>query len=258
MPGFRSGDHLVTDFFADKRDQGPGEVDDEHTEDDYTYGGSFDELRTGFTAAVSHELRTPLARTVTAAELALRRERSPAEYREALESVLANAQQLTRIVDALVAAARQEAGSHGVVGAATVLAAAAASCEELAREHGVTLDLPDEPVALIGLDGDLVERIVQPVLENACRYAARTVTVSVEQVGRECVLTVRDDGPGVAPEEREQIFEPGVRGAAGRAAGPGAGLGLALARRLARAASGDIELADTAGGGAFAIRLPAA
>jgi two-component system OmpR family sensor kinase len=212
-----------------------------------------------FSAEVSHELRTPLARTVTAAELALRRERTPAEYREALESVLANTQQLTRIVDALVAAARQEAGSHAIVGADAVLAAAAASCEALAQERGVAIELPEETGTLIGLDGDLAERILQPVLENACRYASATVAVSVEQVGSECVLSVRDDGSGVAADERERIFEPGERGEAGRAHGPGAGLGLALARRLARAAAGEIELAETAGPGAvFLIRLPAA
>jgi signal transduction histidine kinase len=72
-------------------------------------------------------------------------------------------------------------------------------------------------------------------------------------------VTVRDDGPGVAPEDRERIFEPGVRG---RSApdGPspnGAGLGLSLSRRLARAAGGDVDVGDGPGG-CFTIRLPSA
>ncbi|MDX6479657.1 MAG: two-component system, OmpR family, sensor kinase [Gaiellaceae bacterium] len=211
-----------------------------------------------FSAEVSHELRTPLARAVTAAELALRRDRTPAEYREALASVLENIQQVARIVDALVASARQEAGAQGIAEAGAVLASAVAACETLAAERGVTIDIVAGPDSLVGLDGDLAERIVQPVLENACRYAAQAVSVEAEHEGRHCVLRVRDDGPGVAAEERERIFEPGVRGAAGLAAGPGAGLGLALARRLARAASGDIEVLDAGRGAAFAIRLPAA
>jgi signal transduction histidine kinase len=210
-----------------------------------------------FSAEVSHELRTPLARTATAAELALRRERSPAEYREALESVLANTHQVTRIVDALVAAARQEAGGAGIAQAAAVLASATATCAEAARARGVTLDTGPTQL-LIGLDGDLAERIVQPVLENACRYAARSVHVHVAEEQRQCVITVLDDGPGIAEDEREQIFEPGVRGAAGRASGPGAGLGLALARRLARSAAGEVELGRSDHGAAFMIRLPAA
>ena len=62
MPGCRIGDHLVTDSFADERDPNDREHHDVHVEVDHIYSRSFDELRTGFTAAVSHELRTPLAR----------------------------------------------------------------------------------------------------------------------------------------------------------------------------------------------------
>jgi signal transduction histidine kinase len=70
---------------------------------------------------------------------------------------------------------------------------------------------------------------------------------------------VADDGPGVAHDERETIFEPGVRGRVGEAGGlDGAGLGLSLARRLARSAGGDVEALTDLPGGRFLIRLPAA
>jgi len=69
------------------------------------------------------------------------------------------------------------------------------------------------------------------------------------------LYVVEDDGPGVTEEERERIFEPGVRGAAANGA-DGAGLGLALARRLARGASGDVT-AEPGGAGRFVVRLPA-
>jgi signal transduction histidine kinase len=70
------------------------------------------------------------------------------------------------------------------------------------------------------------------------------------------VYLVEDDGPGVTEEEREAIFEPGIRGSTGRGNGAGAGLGLALARRLARSASGEVE-ARADGGGRFLVTLPA-
>jgi signal transduction histidine kinase len=82
--------------------------------------------------------------------------------------------------------------------------------------------------------------------------------VSIGGENSSVVYTVEDDGPGVAEDEGERIFEPGVRGHARRANGePGAGLGLALARRLARSAEGDVVADPTARGGRFLVTLPA-
>jgi len=105
-------------------------------------------------------------------------------------------------------------------------------------------------------------QILQPVVENACRFARSKVILGAARTGKEVVFTVEDDGPGVAEEEKEKIFEPGVRGSAaagqGDGASRGARLGLSLARRLARAASGEVEVgASTIGTGArFLVRLP--
>src|SRR5207244_660102 len=139
------------------------------------------------------ELRTPVSRIVAEADLALRRERSGSEYRSALEVVLRNAKQVASTIEALVAAAQQEAGlTRGTADAYEAAAKAAAACAPAAAE-------------------------------------------------------------------RERIFEPGLRGtAAHEADGDGAGLGLALARRLARAASGDIESLPSGDGGRFAVILPTA
>ncbi|HZR92290.1 MAG TPA: HAMP domain-containing sensor histidine kinase [Gaiellaceae bacterium] len=211
-----------------------------------------------FSAELSHELRTPLARVLAESELALRRERTPTEYRAALELIHRNAAQLTRTVDALVAAARHESGAaRGTADAYAVAAEAAAACADLAaaRELELNVDPPAHPVRL-GVEAELAERILQPVLDNACRYGRRHVRVSIARAPSGVVYTVDDDGPGVATDERERIFEPGVRGhVAGN--GAGAGLGLALARRLARSAAGDVEAAGADGGGRFLVRLPA-
>jgi len=99
--------------------------------------------------------------------------------------------------------------------------------------------------------------VLAPLIENGCRYGEHRVAVSVERGNGAVLFTVTDDGRGVAPEEREWIFEPGRRGAASDAAGgDGAGLGLALARRLARAAGGDVRAEPNGDGGRFTARLP--
>ncbi len=211
-------------------------------------------------AELSHELRTPLAKLAAEAELALRRDRTADEYRDALRAVLANAAQLSGIVEALLAAAQQEAGANpGVSSAASVVLAAAAGCSQLAAERHVELEVDEPNEALrVGVEQGLAERILHPVVENACLYGRSAVRVSVARSDGAVLFTVDDDGPGIVPSERETIFEPAVRGGAGRNGTAGAGLGLALARRLARAASGDVIAHSTGGGGRFVIRLPAA
>lgn len=213
-----------------------------------------------FSAELSHELRTPLARLLVESELALRREREPEEYRKTLELVHQSAHQLARTVDALVAAARFEAGdTRGTADAHSVASGAAAGCAGLATEHGVELEVVQPARELrVGVDADLAERILQPIVENACRYGETRVSISVRRDASAVLYTVEDDGPGVAAGEEERIFEPGSRGDPARRNGePGAGLGLALSRRLARAIDGDIVADVRAGRGRFLIRLPA-
>jgi len=213
-----------------------------------------------FSAELSHELRTPLARVTAECELALRREREPAEYRSALELISRSAAQLTRTVDALVAAARHEAGlERGTSDAYALAAEAAEACRDVASQRGVELDLkpPRAPIR-VGVELELGERILQPVLDNACRYGSSAVSVSVERADRVVRYTIDDDGAGIAFDERERIFEPGVRGVQGEQDGDGAGLGLALARRLARSANGDVQALSHSGGGRFVVTLPAA
>jgi two-component system, OmpR family, sensor kinase len=212
-----------------------------------------------FSAELSHELRTPVARIVAEADLALRRERPGSEYRAALEVVLRNAQQVASTIEALVAAAQQEAGlARGTADAYEAAARVAKACEPAASERGITVQVekPESPVR-VGVDPELATSILQPVVENAVRYGRGHVTLSVDRNGSKVVYVVEDDGPGVDEEERDRIFEAGRRGAAAHD-GEGAGLGLALARRLARAASGEVEAMPNGAGGRFVVSLPTA
>jgi signal transduction histidine kinase len=213
-----------------------------------------------FSAELSHELRTPLARVLAESELALRRDRDPGEYRQTLEVIQGSADQLSRTVDALVAAARYEAGGErGTSDALDVAEEAARACSALAGERRLELEVEHPQRAVrVGVDADLAERILQPVLENACRYGASHVRIAIGRENSSVVYAIEDDGPGVLDVEHDRIFEPGVRGQAPREDGDkgGAGLGLALARRLARSVDGDVVADAAATGGRFLIRLP--
>jgi len=246
---------------------GLGPVHDELTELAATLDVLLDRLAASlrrerrFSAELSHELRTPLAGLLAESEVALRRRRQPEEYERTLELIHASADQLSRTVEALVAAARYEAGGdRGTADAGSIASGAAAACTGLAEERQVEVEVaqPARPVR-VGVDADLAERILQPVLENACRYASTRVHVGIRRADSAVVYAVEDDGPGVLEGEQERIFEPGVRGAAAGANGTaGAGLGLPLARRLARSVDGDVEAETAVSGGRFVVRLPTA
>jgi signal transduction histidine kinase len=128
-----------------------------------------------------------------------------------------------------------------------------------AEQGGVTVEIAEPAVRVrVGTERDVVERILSPLIENGCRYGRSKVTVGIEREGPVIGFSVRDDGPGVAPEDSEAIFESGSRGQAGRRSYDGAGLGLALSRRLAHAARGEVEAVADSHGGHFKVRLPAA
>ena len=213
-----------------------------------------------FTAELSHELRTPLARIAAETELALRRERTNDDYRGSLEAVRRNAEQMTRTVEALVSAARQEAGGHRATSdARDGVEAAVDAVQEEAAGAGVEvlLSLPSVHVP-VAIEADLLERMVHPLLDNAIRYGRAHVSVTLRAEGTMAVVDVVDDGGGVSTDETDLIFEPGARGSAAANGPAGAGLGLALALRLARSAGGEITTSACASGGRFSIRLPLA
>jgi signal transduction histidine kinase len=247
-----------------------GEPHDEVTQLAHTLDGLLDRLAASFqreqrfSAEVSHQLRTPLAKIKAEAELALRRERDHAYYQEALASVSHGADQMARTVETLLAAAQKEGSlARGRADAKKVLEDLAKSVAVLAagKSLEVTVDAPARDLR-VGVGADLATQIIQPVVENACRFAHHKVVLGAARSGKEIQFTVEDDGPGVAEEEKEKIFDPGVRGSAAaseRTASRGAGLGLPLARRLARAAAGDVEVGPSmiGTGARFIVRLPA-
>jgi signal transduction histidine kinase len=243
---------------------GLGEPSDELTRLAATLDGMLDRLAAGmrreqrFSSELSHELRTPLAKLSAQAQLLAGSDELPDALRPEAASIVASATQMRRVLDALMAAARSDpGGARGCGDAVRVARAVVDAYQPLARERGIALALgAAPPAARAGAEPELVERMLTPLVENACRLARGSVSVAIALRDGTVQIAVADDGPGVAPDETAAIFEPGRRGTQ-PGAHDGAGLGLALARRLARSAGGDVT-AEAGDGGRFVVRLPAA
>ncbi|MEP6463678.1 MAG: HAMP domain-containing sensor histidine kinase [Frankiaceae bacterium] len=211
------------------------------------------------TAELSHELRTPLARIMVETELAHSRPREPTELAAALTAIATSAEQMNRILETLLAAARAEGDTlPGRCEVQPVLdsAVAAVNASAASAMPTVLIEVVRQRPLVAGVGADVLDRIVAPLLENAVRHAQRSVTVRATAASNGLLIEVADDGPGVPNHLREEIFEPGRRGDP-TDGHPGAGLGLALARRLAEANGGSLSLRSEEGGATFVVLLPA-
>jgi PAS domain S-box-containing protein len=217
-----------------------------------------------FLAMLSHELRNPLAPIVTAVELmALRGDVSTPRERE----VIARQAHLVRLVDDLLDVSRVARGkvslSKKPLELGRVVAQAVEATEPLLvqRQHELVLSVPLQGLPIEG-DEVRLTQVVNNLLANAARYTppGGRVEVIAAREGREVVLSVRDNGSGIAPELLPHIFEMFVQGerSSDRALG-GLGLGLALVRTLTELHGGSVRArSDGPGTGSeFTLRLPA-
>lgn len=221
--------------------------------------GSLMAAQKRFIAHAAHELRSPLTKLYGELQLALRKERTAADYKRAIEEAEGATRQLKHLADDLLTLARaQGAEENGVnepsdveklVKDAVALAGAAEGLD------ASRLDIDGPPCTVNGRTSDLV-RLLRNLLENAAMHSPPGGRVSVQWkvVGRQLELRVADEGEGVPDNLRERIFEPFFR--ASRAPG-GTGLGLGIARDIARAHGGDLILSEAAGGATFVVTLPA-
>jgi signal transduction histidine kinase len=216
-----------------------------------------------FTGDASHQLRTPLAAILGQADVALRRDRPPEEYRQALESVRRQAGHLSRIVDALLFLARVDADAGPPpaerLDLAVWLPEHLRSWSQHPRANDLKLVAGVGP-AFVQVPPALLGELVNNLLDNALKYSEPGSPVDV-RLGRELgsiALTIEDKGCGIAPAEQPGLFRPFFRSAEARRRGtPGVGLGLAVAARLAKAFGGDITVTSEPGKGSrFQIRLP--
>jgi heavy metal sensor kinase len=224
---------------------------------------SFAELRR-FTADASHELRTPLTALRAVGEAALRPDAGdPKSLREALSSMLEETRRLSDLVDALLLLARADTGvivaSLQQVDLAELLSEVRDTLLVLAEEKSQQLEIVAGQLT-VEADRELLRLALLNLVHNAIRYSAEGLIISLRLRRRDAnaVVEVVDQGPGIAPEHQQKIFERFYRidQARSRASG-GAGLGLAIARWAIERQGGHIELESELGRGSlFRIVIP--
>jgi two-component system, OmpR family, heavy metal sensor histidine kinase CusS len=215
-------------------------------------------------ADISHELRTPLAALLTTIEVALRKPRSPEEYREVLSDCHATGQQMNQLVERLLALARMDAGVDTMRPRAVEVTNLAEQCASLVRPlaeaRGLTLQVHRNGPIQMNADADKLREVINNLLHNAIEYNQPNgaVDLTVERQNGTLQLEVRDTGIGIAPDAREHIFERFYREDPSRQAdGMHAGLGLAIVKGYVVLMGGTISVQSTQGkGSTFRLELP--
>ncbi len=202
--------------------------------------------RTTMLNGVSHDLRTILTRFKLSLALL---ERSPE-----IDALEKDVDEMSRMLEAYLAFARGEAGETPI---ATDIRALLEDLQVDAERqgHATELTVIGDPVVVV--KPNAIRRALTNLVENAARFGDR-IAINATHDARYLIVTVDDDGPGIPPELREEVFKPFVRLDEARNVNEGGtGLGLAIARDIARKHGGDITLLDSPLGGLRAMmRLP--
>jgi two-component system sensor histidine kinase TctE len=216
-----------------------------------------------FIASAAHQMKTPLAGMRTQSELALR-ETDPGDLQERLQQISLGSQRATHLISQLLSLARtespQQLGPRVPLDLASLAREALPPWIDLALERGIDLgfDATQGP-ALVNGHGVLLRELLNNLVDNALRYCPRgsTITVRVQAGPNEVDLIVEDNGPGIAPTEREHVFERFYRVLGHQA--DGSGLGLAIVREIAQQHDASITITDSEpdGGACFKIRFQA-
>lgn len=213
-----------------------------------------------FVADASHELRSPLTRIRSELEVDLANQ-TDSDFVATHRSVLEEAVALERLVDDLLYLARTDAGRQTMRSEAVDLDdIVLGEVERLRGTTSIVLDVSGVSAGQVDGDRSQIMRAVRNIADNAVTHAATSVTFELREEGRDVLLLVADDGPGIPPSERERVFERFTRTDEGRSRDDGGtGLGLAIVRDVINRHGGTVGVdSDYALGARLAIRLPIA
>ena len=206
-----------------------------------------------FTSDASHELRTPTSVILAQTEYTLEKDRDVEEYKEALEVVGRQGRRMKMLIDDMLDYTRMDQDPGRYTMESLDLSKVVSETAEQLRP------VPESPVKYIvdiepdiAIDGNelLISRMVQNLISNALRYGGEDATVETRLFteGGKPVITVRDDGPGIAPEEQEKIFDRFYRSDSSRSV-QGTGLGLSMVKKIAQIHGAEVSLESEPGKG---------
>lgn len=232
---------------------------------DVTAKGEWDEMRRRFLSTVSHEMRTPLTSLLGALRIvdsgALGK--ITGDVAGMLEIAVRNGARLSRLIDDVVDTERIDAGAFQLARARLSLVRlateAATTVRGIAAEAGVTVIVDGDDGEVWG-DGHRLVQVLTNLAGNAVRFspAGGTVSITTANHADHAEIVVTDEGPGIAPEAVERIFEPFWQAdASDTRSHSGSGLGLSIARGIVAGHGGTIEVDSTVGvGSSFIVTLP--
>jgi signal transduction histidine kinase len=211
-----------------------------------------------FVADASHELRTPLTTIQGNAGLLARGPAVSDDVRRAAAAdIAAETARMTRLVDRMLTLARADSGLQLELAPVQLGQVVAEVCRQAQTVHPERELESSGAEASVAGDEDAIRQLIWILLDNAMRHARSRVSVALSLEGDWARLTVADDGPGIAPEEREHVFERFYRSDRART-GQGAGLGLSIARWIVEQHHGRILPGERpqGGGAAMYVDLP--
>ena len=223
------------------------------------------ELKSALLASVSHDLRTPLTSIRASIDNLLQKEVEwdKAALREFHLIISEEVGRLSRLVDNLLEMARIEAGElrpskqWGAI--SEVITQVLTRCSSILQNHPVETDFK-ESLPLVEMDSRLIAQALSNLVENAGQYSppGTRILLNCRVEGGCLIFTVQDEGPGIAREDRDRIFDKFYRGRqSSKRRGEGTGMGLAIARGIAEAHGGTIACENNPTRGAtFTLRIP--
>ena len=221
-----------------------------------------------FSASAAHELRTPIAVLRTKLDVFKKKKREQREYDELVDTMETYIDRLSSIItDLLEFAETSELGETEDVSLDSVVKTVVDDLEPVAQNNMINMQIDIQPKAqseaqtfIVKGNANLLYRALYNLVENAIRYNNEegSVNITLETRGQECLVTIADTGVGIAPEQRELVFEPFYRVNKSRSREfGGAGIGLSLVKTILKRHGASITVSENnPQGSVFTIRIP--